>query len=109
MSIRIAKGIRYHVGAYRGHPVTEEFEVVTDVGSVYVTNKRFVFAGTKEVTTVPVNKIADVHLEGARVMVIVENRANPMIVGITQPYWAPVIAAAVHRIAQGVPGPKLSQ
>jgi len=100
VSIRIAKGVRYHVSGYRGHPVTEQYEAVEDSGSVYVTNKRFIFAGSKEVTTVPVAKIADVHLEGARVVVVVENRVNPLVVGITQPYWAPVIAAATHRAAQ---------
>jgi hypothetical protein len=99
VSIRIMKGVRYHVGAYRGHPVKEEFETVADVGSVYVTNKRFIFAGNKEVTSVPIAKIADVHLDGARVVVIVENKANPMVVGVTQPYWAPVIAAAAQRMA----------
>jgi hypothetical protein len=100
VSIRIAKGVRYHVSGYRGHPITEQYEAVADSGSVYVTNKRFIFAGSKEVTTVPVSKIADVHLEGARVVVVVENRVNPLVVGITQPYWAPVIAAATHRAAQ---------
>jgi len=99
VSIRIMKGVRYHVGSYRGHPVKEEFEIIADVGSIYVTNKRFIFAGTKEVTSVPIAKIADVHLEGARVIVIVENKANPLIVGVTQPYWAPVIAAAAQRMA----------
>ena|ERR1700726_1067181 len=99
VSIRITKGVRYHVGSYRGHPVKEEFETIADVGSVYVTNKRFIFAGTKEVTSVPIAKIADVHLEGARVVVIVENRVNPLVVGITQSYWAPVIAAAAQRMA----------
>ena len=48
----------------------------------------------------PTAKIADVHLNGAKVIVIVENRVNPTIVGITQPYWAPVIAAAAQRMAQ---------
>ena len=100
VSIRIARGVRYHVSGYKGHPVTEQYEAVADSGSVYVTNKRFIFAGSKEVTTVPTTKIADVHLEGARVVVVVENRVNPLIVGITQPYWAPVIAAATHRAAQ---------
>jgi hypothetical protein len=100
VSIRIAKGVRYHVSGYSGHPVTEQYETVSDSGSVYVTNKRFIFAGSKEVTTVPAAKIADVHLEGARVVVVVENRVNPLVVGITQAYWAPVIAAATHRAAQ---------
>jgi len=105
VSIRIAKGVRYHVSGYRGHPVTEQYETVSDLGSVYVTNKRFIFAGSKEVTTVPAAKIADVHLEGARVVVVVENRVNPLVVGITQPYWAPVIAAATHRTAQNATSP----
>lgn len=100
VSIRVAKGVRYHVGGFRGHPVTEESEVIADSGSVYVTNKRFIFAGDKEVTSVPIPKIADVHLDGAKVIVIVENRVNPTVVGITQPYWAPVIAAAAQRMAQ---------
>lgn len=100
VSIRIAKGVRYHVGAFRGHPVMEESEVIADSGSVYVTNKRFIFAGGKEVTSIPVPKIADVHLDGAKIIVIVENRANPTVIGVTQPYWAPVIAAAAQRMAQ---------
>jgi hypothetical protein len=107
VSFRLAKGVHYHVGAHRGHPVTEEHEVVSDTGSVYVTNKRFIFAGSKEVTSVPVPKIADVHLDGARVIVIVENRVNPIVVGITQPYWAPVIAAATQRMAQRACGTKV--
>lgn len=84
VSIRIAKGVRYHVRGFRGRPVTEEFEAVADFGSVYVTNKRFIFAGTKEVKTVPTTKIADVHLDGARVIVIAENKANPLVLGIKQ-------------------------
>ena len=84
--------------------MTEQSEVVADLGSVYVTNKRFIFAGAKEVTSVPAPKIADVHLDGAKVIVIVENRVNPTMVGITQPYWAPVIAAATQRMAQNAAG-----
>lgn len=108
VSIRIVKGVRYHVGGFRGRPVTEEFEVVADEGAVYVTNKRFIFAGSKEVSTVAAAKIADVHLDGARVIVIVENRATPLIVGITQPYWAPVIAASTQRAAQEASASKSS-
>jgi len=113
VSIRIAKGVRYHVGGFRGQPVTEEFEVVADLGSVYVTNKRFIFAGSKEVTSVPISKIGDVHLDGARVVVIIENRVNPVVIGITEPYWSPVIAAATHRMAQlaseSKPSPRLAK
>jgi hypothetical protein len=108
VSIRIAKGVRYHIGGFSGRPVTEQFEAVADSGSVYVTNKRFIFAGSKEVTTVLATKIADVHLDGAKVIVIVENRVNPMVVGITQPYWAAVIAAAAHRAGQQASGPKMA-
>lgn len=105
VSFRIVKGVRYHVSGYGGHPVTEQYEVVGDSGSVYVTNKRFIFAGSKEVTTISTTKIADVHLEGARVIVVAENRVNPLVVGIAQPYWAAVIGAAAHRAAQDASAP----
>lgn len=100
ISIRITKGVRYHVGGFRGQPVVEQYQAISDVGSIYVTNKRFIFAGQNEITTILINKIADVHLVGANIIIIVENRTVPLIIGIIHPYQAPVIAAASYRMAE---------
>jgi hypothetical protein len=48
-SFRIAKGVRYHVGANRGTFVAgEERPTIIDEGTVYVTNQRVAFAGPKQ-------------------------------------------------------------
>jgi hypothetical protein len=100
VSIRIAKGVRYHVGGFSGRPVTTTFEKVNDVGDVYVTTERIVFAGGREVTSVAGKKVADVRVEGDHIWVIVENRKTPLAIRFpSAPAVAPVIAYATRLLA----------
>ncbi len=43
ISIRIAKGIRYHVGGHRGHVMKEEQLVPTSSGALVLTNQRICY------------------------------------------------------------------
>lgn len=44
ISFRIAKGVRYHVGASRGHLVKDERYIVTSAGTLIITNQRVLLA-----------------------------------------------------------------
>jgi len=48
VSFRIAKGVYYRVGGFRGERIKETFKEITDEGTLYVTNKRVLFVGTKK-------------------------------------------------------------
>jgi hypothetical protein len=56
VSFRIAKGVYYRVGAFRGHPVETTETVPMGVGLLAVTTKHLYFAGAKSVR-VPHSKI----------------------------------------------------
>lgn len=78
-SIRVMKGVSYRVGSFRGHPVTTTTEQVHDRGHLYITNQRIVFAGSVQVVTLALNKMADARVDGDRVGFMAENKPYPMI------------------------------
>jgi hypothetical protein len=59
VSFQIAKGVRYRVGAHRGHMVKEDRLVKTSMGVLIITNQRLFlhpFPGYKPLS-IPLNKI----------------------------------------------------
>jgi len=104
ISFRIARGVYYRVGAYSGQPITETSEAVGDMGILYVTDQRVIFAGGREVTTVPVKKVADVRIAGNDVVVLSENRKTPFIMRSPTKYGSVVAAAAIRRVADDAVG-----
>jgi hypothetical protein len=57
ISIRVAKGVYYRVGAFRGHPVSSTERVHIDTGMMAVTNKHLYFGGGRKSLRVPYAKI----------------------------------------------------
>jgi hypothetical protein len=101
VSFRIAKRVRYHVGGFAGRRVTATYEKVHDVGNLYVTTERVVFAGNREVTSIAGKKIADVRIEGDHIWVLAENRKTPQGLRLRPPL-APVMAYATRLLAQNL-------
>jgi len=99
VSFRIAKGVRYHIGGFSGHPVTTDYEKVQDTGDLYVTTQRVVFAGGREVTSIIAKKVADIRIDGDHIWVLAENRKTPLGLKLTAPV-APVIAYAIRLLAE---------
>lgn len=57
VSVRIAKGVYYRIGAFRGQPVeTSQMERV-DTGLLAITNKHLYFGGSKRSLRIPYSKI----------------------------------------------------
>jgi len=57
VSIRIAKGVYYRVGTFRGQPITSTERVHIDTGLLAVTNKHIYFAGPQKSIRVRHDKI----------------------------------------------------
>jgi hypothetical protein len=64
VSFRIARGISYRVGGYRGHVVVNKRVVPVSTGSLVITNKRLVFLGDKKGFNSRLEKLLDVQLFG---------------------------------------------
>ena len=96
ISFRISKGVRYHVGAYKGHRVTTVDQVVSDNGSLYVTDRRVVFAGSAQVVSVQLKQIGDVRVFSDGLALIQENKPQPLMFRFSP--RAPVIAFAVREM-----------
>jgi len=47
-SIRIAKGVTYRTGGYKGERVEDVYREITDTGTLYITNKRILFIGANK-------------------------------------------------------------
>lgn len=98
VSYKVSKNTRVRLGGFQAEPQTTIYDEESDAGTVYVTNQRFIFAGAKQVVTVPIEKIAKIGVEGDNdiVQVLIENREAPVTVRVTEQFRAPVIAAATE-------------
>lgn len=60
MRIKIAKGLYWRMGHFRGVPMTNDTLMKIDSGTVYLTNKRIIFAGTMKNASIKLDKILDI-------------------------------------------------
>ena len=100
-SFRIAKGVSWRVGGFKGErvPVTEQ--KLVDVGAFVVTNKRVMFSGPRKSTSFAVNKIINIEVyeDGIRVNREGKQKAEYFMGALTIPFfqhhspWALVKAA----------------
>ena len=90
-SFRIARGVSYRVGNFRGHTVTKRAVVPVSTGSLVITSKRLVFLGDNKGFNSRLDKLLDVHLfaHGLRVEdgagrphnFVFESRGNIDVIG----------------------------
>lgn len=57
VSIRVAKGVYYRTGGFKGHPVQETSTTLIDTGMVVLTDMQIYFHGPKKSFRTPYNKI----------------------------------------------------
>lgn len=59
-SFRVARGVTYRTGGFKGRPVESSYMDLVDIGSLYVTNKNLIFQGLERGLRVPYRKIVGV-------------------------------------------------
>ena len=99
-TVRIDAGIRYEIDAGQRNPLADHTERIADRGALGVTNRRIVFDGAREMLNIPLEKILQVHLDGNRIILLVQQQFHPVIFYVGDRYRAPVMAAAIFRLAQ---------
>jgi hypothetical protein len=100
VSFRIAKGVRYRVGGFRGRSVVVGSELqVQDTGSLSVTSGRVVFLGQKKTIEFLYAKLVglDVFDDGLRFQV--SNRQTVSLIRV-HAGLGPVIAATINAAMQ---------
>lgn len=99
-SFRVVKGVRYHVGATRGHQVVVgSHSEVADRGSLWVTSQRAAFIGARQTIDLPHSKLLQVQVYTDGIRFNVSNRKQPPLFKLT-PGMGIVVAAATNFAAQ---------
>lgn len=89
MSFRVMKGVYYHTGGSKGHPVERSSMELQGTGSLYVTNKNLIFYSQTRGLKIPFNKIVgitpyadgiEVHKDGANVKRITMQGFDPWFI-----------------------------
>ncbi len=57
ISVRLAKGLYYRTGAFKGQPIERQERIHIDTGAVIITDKHLYFAGPNKSLRVPYKKI----------------------------------------------------
>lgn len=98
VSFRIAPGVRYRVGAFRGHSVIVGTELkVADNGVLAVTSSRIVFLGTRKTMDVPLPKLVGLDVLDDGVRLHASNRQNAPLFRLENGH---VVAATVNAAIQ---------
>lgn len=60
LRIKIAKGVYWRAGQFRGAPITKDMLVKVDTGTLYITSKRVIFSGPMRSNSVRLDRILDI-------------------------------------------------
>ncbi len=77
VSVRIAKGLSYRVGGFKGERISEQYNEITDSGTLTITDKRIVFTGHKKSVAYQLNSITNVNKFNNGISFQKENEAKP--------------------------------
>lgn len=96
-SLRIAKGVRWHVGGSRGQRVSERAIVPVSRGSLCLTNQRIVFLGNPKSIEMKWAKILGVVPYEDGLQVQVSNRVKSPLFQFSDPFESEVAAVICDR------------
>jgi hypothetical protein len=75
VSFRVAKGVRYRVGATRGHLVTVGTELqIADQGILSITSKRVAYLGDRKTVDMPYTRLMGMNLYSDGIQFSLSNR-----------------------------------
>ena len=79
VSVRVMKGVYYHVGGFKGHAIDRTERIHVDTGLVVATSKHIYFAGPKKAFRVPYIKIVSFHVRRDKATLSSGCKAHPAI------------------------------
>ena len=97
-SIRIAKGVYWRVGGFKGRPIERTIITQIDQGKLVVTNKRLVFSGERKSFSVPFSRLIDLELFKDAVKINREGKVKKEYFVVRDPeILAKIITLAVNQ------------
>jgi hypothetical protein len=96
--LRIAKGFSYRLGNISTQRVSKDVMTLIDSGTLYITNKRIIFNGSKGTKTIRYNQIIDLHPYSDGVEIVKETGKSPTF--ILDDSEGVVLSATITRIIQ---------
>ena len=101
VSVRIAKGLTYHVGSSRGHLVSRSAVVPVSRGHLLVTNQRIVFRGDSKSLNFALPHVLDVHMysDGIR---ITDDKGKPYTLELADPAQSDILGATVQSVLSAI-------
>lgn len=79
-SVRICRGVSYHVGSTRGQMVSRTEQVPVSRGTLTLTNQRLVFAGDRKSAAAPWHKLVECNLYSDGIRFLAEGKSKPTLV-----------------------------
>lgn len=97
MSVRIAKGLTYRVGAQRGRMVNTTDIVAVSTGNLVITNQRVVFQGDAKGFSIRLDRMLDAELyaDGLRVM---DASGKPRVLKLSSTRNIDILGAVLSRV-----------
>lgn len=79
-SVRLCRGVSYHVGSTRGQMVSRTEQVPVSHGTLTLTNQRLAFTGDRKSVAVPWHKLIECNLYSDGVRFTADGRSKPTLV-----------------------------
>lgn len=98
VSVPIVKGIRFNVGAHRGHSYSITNNIPVSDGYFIATNKRLVFSGTRKSVSSDIPKLLDFQVFADGIQFSVTSRQKPTTIKFDSTEEAELCALVVSRI-----------
>lgn len=78
-SFKVAKGVYYHTGRSKGHPVEHKYMEKVAVGDLYVTNQNLIYYSTEKAVKIPYKKLVGVTPYSDGIEVLKDGNSKRMV------------------------------
>ncbi|HRE13437.1 MAG TPA: hypothetical protein PLD37_04495 [Usitatibacteraceae bacterium] len=100
VSIRIAKGLTYRVGAHRGHLVSDTAVLPVSSGDLIITNRRVIFRGDSKSFNIRLDKLLEMKLFGDGIR-LTDEKGKPRIVKFNEEGNSEIVGAILSHAING--------
>jgi hypothetical protein len=104
VSFRLAKGVHYRVGGFRGHVEAQKGMVPVSRGSLVLTNQRLIFQGDRKSFDVPWDKVLDIEFFGNGIRFARTGQSKTTLIQFDRPGNTDVIGKLISHIVNNPQG-----
>jgi len=96
VSFRVAKGVSFRAGGFRGHSESHEAIKLIDTGNLILTNKRLIFIGQKRNANIEIKRILNTTFYKDSFKIDLESRQRPQLFSVSDSeFWEALLSGAI--------------